>query len=179
MSVGLVNTGLQFPDGTIQTTAISNTAITNTALTFAATQTFNGSSTALAEILTNAAEVVTINTSPISANVNYYISTQSVLYYTANAATNTTINFAGSSGTPLNSMLSTGQSITACLLMTNSSANTYYPISHQIDGTTITPKWLYFAPSAGNSSAIDSYLYTIIKTGNNLYTVLACQSKFI
>ena len=53
-----------------------------TATTFTATQTFSGSSSTLATVLTDAAEVVTISATAATGTINYDITTQSVLYYT-------------------------------------------------------------------------------------------------
>jgi hypothetical protein len=72
----------------------------------------------------------------------------------------------------------TGQSLTSAFLCTNGST-AYYQTAMTIDGTSVTPKWQGgTAPSAGNASSIDSYVYTIIKTGAATFTVLASQTKF-
>jgi hypothetical protein len=48
----------------------------------------------------------------------------------------------------------------------------------QIDGSAVTPK-VPAAISAGNVSAIDAYVFTIIKTAATpTYTVLETQTKF-
>jgi len=74
--------------------------------------------------------------------------------------------------------MSTGQSVTAAFLVTQG-ATAYYNSTVQVDGTTITPKWQGgTAPSAGNASAIDTYVYTIIKTGSAAFTILASQTQF-
>ena len=96
-----------------------------------------------------------------------------VVYITASSTANGTINFRGNSGTTLNSVLSTGQSVSCVLVITNG-ATGYYPTAFQVDGSAVTPKWSGgTAPAAGNSSAIDAYSFTIIKTGSAAYTVLA------
>jgi hypothetical protein len=95
-----------------------------------------------------------------------------VVYITAASTANGTINFRGNSGTALNSVLATGQSVSCVLAITNTTA--YYPTAFQVDGSAVTPKWSGgTAPSAGNASAIDVYSFTIIKTGSAAYTVLA------
>jgi len=49
----------------------------------------------------------------------------------------------------------------------------------QVDGSSVTPKYQGgTAWTAGNASSIDVYTYTIIKTGNAAFTVLASQTKF-
>ena len=74
--------------------------------------------------------------------------------------------------------MSVGQQISAVLVSPNG-ATAYYPTSLTIDGSAVTPKWLGgTAPSSGNTSATDVYVYTIRKTGAATFTVLASQNKF-
>jgi hypothetical protein len=157
----------------------ANTATTNTAQTFTATQTFSGTSSTLAEVLTNAAEVATVSATAATGTIAYDITTQSVLFYTSNASANWTVNFRASSGTSLNTALATGQSVTVAFLVTQG-ATAYYNSAVQVDGTTsgVTTRWLGGAPTAGNASGIDSYRYLIIKTGSATYTVLASVTQF-
>ena len=125
-------------------------------------------------------EGATISATASTGTINFDTVTQSVLYYTTNASGNWTINIRGNSGTTLNSLLSTGQAVTVAFLSTNG-ATAYYNISVQVDGTTsgVTTRWQNgVAPSAGNTSSIDVYTYTVIKTGSSTYTVLASQTKF-
>jgi hypothetical protein len=149
-----------------------------TATTFTATQTFSGSTSTLAEVLTNAAEVATVSATAATGTIAYDVTTQSVLYYTSNASANWTVNFRASSGTSLNTALATGQSVTAAFLVTQG-ATAYYNSAVQVDGSSVTPKWQGgTAPAAGNASGIDAYIYTIIKTGSATFTVLASQTRF-
>jgi chemotaxis protein histidine kinase CheA len=157
----------------------ANIATTNTAQTFTATQTFSGTSSATAIVLNDAAEVATVSATAATGTINYDITTQSVLYYTSNASANWTVNFRASSGTSLNTLMSTGQSMTVAFLVTQGST-AYYNSAVQIDGTTsgVTTRWLGGAPTAGNASGIDSYRYLIIKTGSATFTVLASNTQF-
>jgi len=149
-----------------------------TANTWTATQTFNGSSSTFAEVLLNAAETTTVSATAATGTINFYINSQSVLYYTSNASANWTLNVAFSSGTSLNTAMSTGQTVTIAFLVTQGST-AYYESVFQIDGTNVTPKWQGgSAPSKGNASGIDVYTYTITKTGSATYTVLASQTQF-
>ena len=149
-----------------------------TATTFSATQTFSGSSSVLAMILNDTAEIATISATAATGTINYDITTQSVLYYTSNASANWTVNFRASSGTSLNTAMSTGQSVTVAFLVTQGST-AYYNSVVQVDGTTVTPKYQGgTAYAAGNASAVDVYMYTIIKTGNAAFTVFTSQTKF-
>lgn len=128
--------------------------------------------------LQTASETVTISATAATGTINYDVSTQSVLYYTSNASANWTTNFRGSSGTSLNSLMSTGQSITVAFLVTQG-GTAYYNNVVQVDGSAVTPKWQGgTAPSAGNASSVDVYSYTIVKTGNAAFTIFASQTKF-
>lgn len=149
-----------------------------TATTFTATQTFSGTSSTLGAVITDIAEVATISATAATGTINYDVTTQSVLYYTSNASANWTVNFRGSSGTSLNTLLSTGQCITVAFLVTQG-ATAYYNNVVQVDGSSVTPKYQGgTAWAAGNASSIDVYTYTIIKTGSAAFTVLASQTQF-
>lgn len=149
-----------------------------TATTFTATQTFNGSSSALAMVVADTAETTTISATAATGTINYDVTTQSVLYYTTNASANWTVNFRASSGTSLNTLLSTGQAITVAFLVTQGST-AYYNSAVQVDGASVTPKYQGgTAWTAGNASGIDAYTYTIIKTGSAAFTVFAAQTRF-
>lgn len=134
-------------------------------------------------LFSSGAEPVLIDSATIAgsaptATVNFDIAIQSVVYLTSNAGANWTVNFRGSGGTPLNSFMNVGQSITVAMLTTQG-ATAYYNSAVQVDGTSVTPKWQGgTAPTAGNSSAVDIYVYTIVKTGNAAFTVFAAQTQF-
>jgi hypothetical protein len=181
--------GLKYPtaDGTngqVVTTNGSGTLTFSSGIslsadnTFTGTQTFSGTSSKLAMVLNDAAEIATISATAATGTINFDITTQSVLYYTSNASANWTVNFRASSGTSLNTALATGQSVTAAFLVTQG-ATAYYNNVLQVDGTTVTPKYQGgTAPTAGNASSIDVYVYTIIKTASATFTVLASQTRF-
>jgi hypothetical protein len=122
--------------------------------------------------------VITISATAATGTIAYDVTTQAVLYYTSNASANWTVNFRGSSGTSLNTLMSTGQSITVAFLVTQG-ATAYFNNAVQVDGSSVTPKYQGgTAWTAGNVSGIDAYVYTIIKTGNAAFTVLASQTQF-
>jgi hypothetical protein len=146
--------------------------------TWTGTQTFSGTSAKFGVVLSDAAEVATVSATAATGTIAYDITTQSVLYYTSNASANWTVNFRASSGTSLNTAMTTGQSVTAAFLVTQG-ATAYYNSAVQVDGSAVTPKWQGgTAPAAGNASGIDAYIYTIIKTGSAAFTVLASQTRF-
>jgi len=137
-----------------------------------------GSSSKSAFRTPNIAEVDTISATAATGTINYDITTQSVLFYTSNASANWTVNFRGSSGTSLNTLMQTGESISATFLVTQG-ATAYYNSAVTIDGVSVTPKWQGgTAPTSGNASSVDSYTYVIQKTGSATYVVLAAQTKF-
>lgn len=122
-------------------------------------------------------EDVNVVASAATGTINFDVETASVWYYTSNASANHTLNFRYNSGTTLNSALAVGDAITLVWMNTNGST-AYYPNTIQIDGSTVTPK-VPVAISAGNASAIDVYVFTIVKTAATpTYTVLETQTKF-
>ena len=123
-------------------------------------------------------ETATISATAATGTINYDVTTQAVLYYTSNASANWTVNFRGSSGTSLNTLLATGESVTVAFFVTQGST-AYYNNVVQVDGSTVTPKYQGgTAWTAGNANSIDAYVYTIIKTGSAAFTVFASQTKF-
>jgi hypothetical protein len=151
---------------------------TDQSATFANKVTITGTTSALGLVVNNIAEVATVSATAAVGTITYDVTTQSILYYTVNATANWTMNFRASSGTSLNTAMSTGQAITIVFLATNG-PTAYYNNAVQVDGSSVTPKYQGgTAWSAGNASSIDAYTYTIIKTGNAAFTVLASQTKF-
>jgi hypothetical protein len=151
-----------------------------TATTFTALQTFAGTSSNADLKTSNIVETATIAATAATGTINYDITTQSVLYYTSNASANWTVNFRGSSGTSLNTLMATGESISVSFLVTQG-ATAYYNSAIQIDGTGsgVTVDWQGgTAPATGNANSIDSYTYVLIKTGSATFLVLATQTRF-
>lgn len=149
-----------------------------TATTFTALQTFAGTSSNAGMKTSNILEVDTISATAATGTINFDLTTQSVVYYTSNASGNWTVNFRGSSGTSLNTIMATGECISATFLVTQGST-AYYNSAVTIDGNSVTPKWQGgSAPTSGNASSVDCYTYVIQKTGSAAFTVLASQTKF-
>lgn len=169
-------------------TQIDSKAASSTAVTLTGTQTLTNK-TFTSPTITTAVETSPILISPeerttvlataATGTVNFDASTQGVLYYTSNASANWTLNVRGNSSTTLNSILTVGDSITIVFMVTQGST-AYYGSAFQIDGTSVTPKWQGgTAPTGGNASNIDVYVYNIIKTAATpTYTVFASQTKF-
>ena len=155
---------------------------TGTLATLAGTETLTGktltSPTITNPLITEIRETATVSATAATGTIAYDALTQVVLYYTTDASGNFTVNFRGNSGTSLDSVMSTGQSLSATFLVTNG-ATAYYNSAVQVDGSSVTPKWQGgTAPTSGNASSIDSYTYVIIKTASATFTVLASQTKF-
>jgi hypothetical protein len=163
--------------GTLSFATPTAGASISTANTWTATQTFNGSSSTFGVVLLDAAETVNVVASAPSSTTNYYVQSGSVQYYTTSAANNWTLNVAFSSGTSMNTALAIGQSVTFTLVTTQG-ATAYYNSAVTIDGTSVTPKWIGGAPTAGNASGLDVYRYAVIKTASATYTVLASVSQY-
>jgi hypothetical protein len=128
--------------------------------------------------LAYAIETATVVGSGATGTITVDAITQSVLFYTSAATSNWTINIRGDGSNTLNSLLATGQAITVAVFATIGTSG-YYNNSVQVDGVTITPKWQGNAPSVGNTSSVDAYTYTVLKTGSATYTVFASQTKFV
>jgi hypothetical protein len=163
--------------GTLSFATPTAGASTSVANTFTATQTFNGSSSTFGVVLLDAAETTNVMASAPSSTTNYYVQSGSVQYYTTSAANNWTLNVAFSSGTSMNTALAIGQSVTFTLVTTQG-ATAYYNSAVTIDGTSVTPKWIGGAPTAGNASGLDVYRYAVIKTASATYTVLASLTQY-
>jgi len=140
--------------------------------------TLAGSSSSLAAALANAGETTTVSGTAATGTINYDVTTQSVLYYTTAASGNWTVNFRGSSGTSLNTVMSIGQTLTVVFLVTQG-ATAYINSVVQIDSSTVTPLWQGgTAPATGDINSVDIYTYAIVKTGDVAFTVFASQTKF-
>lgn len=123
-------------------------------------------------------EKINVSATALSANLNFNVLDQPILYLTTNATANATVNFRGNSTIAMDTLLRTGQSITVSLLVTNSSV-AYKANVVQVDGVTQIPKWAGGAePINGNINNIDLYSYTIVKTANATFTIFASQQKY-
>jgi hypothetical protein len=167
--VTATTTELNYVDVTTLGTSQASKAVTADA---SAKVNFIGT-TSVAEMI----EKVTVQTST-TGTINFDLLTQAVELYTANQAANRTINFRGNGSTTLNSVMAVGESMTAAVLMTQG-GSAYYLNSYQVDGSSVTPEWSGgTAPSSGNASSIDSYTFSIIKTADATFTVLAGQTQY-
>jgi hypothetical protein len=126
----------------------------------------------------NIKETFTSSATAATGTINFDNSSYQVLYYTSNSSANFTVNIRGNASVTLNSLLAIGESL-SCIFMVTNGGTAYYQTGFQIDGNAVTPKWQGgTAPSSGNTNSIDIYNYTIMKTANATFTVLASQTKF-
>jgi hypothetical protein len=154
--------------------AVPGTAVANT---FTAKQTFSNS-TGGSSKFPNILETATVSATAATGTIAFDVITQSVLYYTTNASGNFTINFRGDGTTSLNTLMATGESISATFLVTNGST-AYYNSAVTVDGNSVTPKWQGgTAPTSGNASSVDVYTYVVVKTGSAAFTIFASVTKF-
>jgi len=124
------------------------------------------------------AEKVTNSATAATGTVNYDVITQAVLNYTTDASGNWTLNIRGDGSNTLNSIMDTGESITIAHIV-KQGGTAYYNSAVTIDGSSVTPEWQGgSAPTGGNTSSLDVYTYTVIKTGSATFTVLASQTQF-
>lgn len=153
--------------------SVTGTATFNSAVVMSGESTLSGGS-----LLKRVKETTTVSATAAANTISYDFITQSVLYYTSDATGNWVLNVRGDSGTTLNSVMSTGQSATIAFLATQG-ATAYYQTALQIDGSAVTPKYQGgSAPTEGNASSVDAYVFTIIKTADATFTALGSQTQF-
>ena len=112
-------------------------------------------------------------------NTTFDVLEGAVKYHTANVANNWTLNVRGNSTVMLDSVMSTGNTLSLSYIASQNATNTFYQTNMEIDGNAVTPKWQGgSAPTAGNADSLDVYSFTIIKTAANTYTVLGSQTQF-
>ena len=112
-------------------------------------------------------------------NTTFDVLEGAVKYHTANVANNWTLNVRGNSTVLLDSVMSTGNTLSLSYIASQNATNTFYQTNMEIDGNAVTPKWQgNSAPTAGNADSLDVYSFTIIKTAANTYTVLGSQTQF-
>ena len=128
--------------------------------------------------LTNLFEDASISGSPFGANVNVSVLDNSVVYSTAAASQNICINFRGDGSTSLNDSMTTGNSITAAVLVTNT-GTPYFVSNTQVDGVLVVPKVQGGSQlTGGNANSTDIYTITVLKTADATFTMFLSQTQF-
>jgi len=121
-------------------------------------------------------EGVNITAGKLSDNANIDLENGMVHYFTTQETTTSTPNIRFSSSVTLNDVMQIGESIAVTIITTAAAGG--YSAQLTIDGAAVTENWVGGdAPSDGGSSGVDIHAYTIIKTANATFTVIANQSK--
>ena len=160
------------------TSAVGNVTLGNTTVGLGNTATSIGNLALNNATIENIQEPANITATAANATINIDILSNVVVYCTANATGNFTVNFRGNAGTTFNNAVPANVSVSASLV-TAQGATAYYNSLVQVDGSTVTPKWQGgTAPTTGNANATDTYVYVVMKSAANTYTILASQTKF-
>ena len=117
--------------------------------------------------------------SAATGTINFDAKNHNVLWYSQNATGDVTLNFRGNGSTTLDTMMDVTEILTASLVIPN--GTTAFKVASVTcgAGASTTVQWANGASyPAGTPSATDVYVFTIIKTGSNAFTVLASQSTF-
>lgn len=114
--------------------------------------------------------------------IQFDVLSGSVAYYTtaSSVAASFPLNFRGNGSNSLASMLlSTGDSITVGFLLTTGASASWVGALTVDTSATVTTEWqLGSVPASGNASSIDSYLFTIVKTGTSAFTIFASRTRY-
>jgi len=166
---------VQITGGTINNVSSTNLSVSNVTVTSGSVSNANVSNV----LLTNSnREFVTIQASAAASTVDFDVLTQQVLFYTANASADWTLNVRGDGSTTLNDSMATGDAVTITFLATQGSTG-YYANVFTVDSVSVTPIWQgNAAPSAGNADSVDAYVLSIVKTANAAYTIFGSQTQF-
>lgn len=122
-------------------------------------------------------EKSTIITGSTPSTIHFDLLSSAVIYYVDPTTQNWTLNFRGTSSTPLNTLLNVGQSMTCVLVMRNG-ATAHSASLHEIDNIPVTPNWQGGIYSDGTSHAYDAYSYSILKTADATFTIIASKVYF-
>jgi len=112
----------------------------------------------------------------LSDNLNIDTANGMVHLFTTQETTTSTPNIRVNGSTSLNSVMAIGETISVTLITTAAAGG--YSAELTIDGNAVTENWTGgTAPAAGGSSGVDVYAYTIIKTADATFTVIASLTK--
>ena len=124
-------------------------------------------------------EKVSILSSAVTGAQQFNAKDQAVVFHTANASGNFSINITGDNSTLLNALMTTGQVFTG-VFITRYGSTAYYPTAINVDGNTPTDiKWVGGAPSAaGTANSITAISFSVIKIGDSAFNVLVTQTAY-
>jgi len=121
-------------------------------------------------------EGVNIVADKLSVQPNINLENGMVHYFTTTETTTSTPNLRYNASTTLNSVMNVGEAVSVTLITT--AAAGAYSAQLTIDGGAVTENWTGgAAPSDGGSSGVDLHTYTVIKTADATFTVIATQTK--
>ena len=167
--------------GTLNATTENVSTSNVTDLNVSGTATFGGTvagGTFTLPTVISLLEPTSISATAATGTINFDVISQAVVYFTAAATANWTLNVRGNSGTSLNTTMLVNQSLSIAFMATQGST-AYYNSVFQIDGVPVTPKWQGgIAPNAGDANSVDLYTYVIVKTANAAFTVFASLTRF-
>ena len=171
--VGGTNTQIQFNDGGVAAGASGFTFDkTSNVANFPGNVNITGITS-----IREATEKITNNSGGgATGTVNFDVLTQGILYNSVNALNNFTLNIRGNSTVLFNTVVSSNQSMTLRFINTNGVAG-YYANVITIDGTTVTPKWVFASgpPTSGIPSGCDVYDFNILKIAANTYSIFSSK----
>lgn len=145
-------------------------ALVDTALTWAKKITFS-TSIKIQQVL----EKITVTASAPTGTFDCL--TQAIQYFTSNATANWTQNFRGDGSNSLNDVMAIGESITVTILAAMGTTG-YLPTTIQVDGSTVTAKYLGGSAWTADASCVDAFTFTIIKTADATFSVFASKTKY-
>jgi hypothetical protein len=134
------------------------------------------------------AETINVVTTSVAGNYNVHVGNTTVYHFLANSSANVTFNFvandAASTGTTgrANDLIKIGQSISVSMLWKQGS--TRYRANVYVDGVLQTAYWAgnaqpqYTTSAGAQSMTYDAYNFSIIKIGNDQYTVFASNTPY-
>ena len=118
------------------------------------------------------AEPVALAAFSPTATQNIDLITNTIWYFRTITAQNTVLNIRGNAATTINSYLGIGNSLTFSVMLTNPTTGTgFFATGLSIDGTSQIINWIGGAPTA-QLGGISVFIFTLIKTANNAYTVI-------
>jgi hypothetical protein len=130
-------------------------------------------------ILNGVEERWNVSATAATGDIDFNTLTSTAWLYTTDASGNWTLNVQGDASHSLDSLLTTGDSITIAFVVKQGNT-AYYQSGFEIDGIAVTPEWQGgTAPSEGNADSFDVYTFTIIKTGAEpTFIVLGSYTRF-
>ena len=121
-------------------------------------------------------ERMVTNSTPIDSDPNVNIDQGLIHYRTGNlGGTTNAVNITSSVG--INTVMATGDVMTVTVLHAVNSASSYIN-NVNIEGNSQTEFWIgNTPPSAGGTSNLDLYSFTVMKVASNTYTIIANVQK--